>query len=424
MVCDERLGSVSQRSQHTHFPFAFQTPADEVHSRNAASQIGQLNLQKLLEASAGSNAKDAFSDTRSSDSSSCKAAANISNAVDLVVRGSRPVSRSQQGLSTKESWDLRASCHVPVRATLTARKRAADSKLPHSSGTAVEPAVRRRSSVLGCDAYPRANQRVTACQASALDPCSLHTYPDRPSPSPNANSQLRLPATAAVLLQNHQRRLYSDSLALPSDVRTSEQPPKQSLAFVQTTAKASIKADANLTSAVLCRQHQLGQMLQPEQPSLPAAKATTCYLLPKRPTPVQPELLSLSASTALPASTVDEHKQKSLQHSVDPGFESDDDQALDCSSSSSSCGDSARDACLPASILGQEMDDCFSVDTSQALTDASSSIGESELTGSLLANPGKACPLMTPSLMGTAPTVAFVGLGPEAGSDSSLTPLR
>ena len=420
MVCDERLGSVSQRSQHTHFPFAFQTPADEFHNRNAASQIGQLNLQKLLEASAGANAKDAFSDTRSSDSSTCKAAANISN---LAVRGSRPVSRSQQGLSTKESWDLRASCHVAVRGTLTARKRAADSKLPHSSGN-YGPAVRQRSSVLGCDAYPRANQRVTARQASALDPCSLHTYPDRPSISPNANSQLRLPANAAVLLQNHRRRLYSDSLALPSGVRTYEQPPKQSLAFVQTTAKASTKADANLTSAVLCRQHQLGQMLQPEQPSLPAAKATTCYLLPERPMPVQPELLSLSASTALPAPPVDQHKHESLQQSVDPGFESDDDQALDCSSSSSSCGDSAHDACLPTSILGQEMDDCFSVDTSQALTDASSNIGDAELTCSLLANPGKAYPLMTPSLMGTAPTVAFVGLGPEGGSESSLTPLR
>ncbi len=70
------------------------------------------------------------------------------------------------------------------------------------------------------------------------------------------------------------------------------------------------------------------------------------------------------------------------------------------------------------------MDDCFSVDTCQALTDASSSIGDAELTGSLLVDPGKACPLMTPSLMGMAPTVAFVGIGPEAGPESSLTPLR
>ncbi len=424
MVCGERLGSVSQRSQHTHFPFAFQTPADEIHSRNAASQLGQLNLQKLLEASAGSVAKDAFSDTRSTDVSSCKAAANTSNAVDLAVRGSRPVSRSQQGLSTKESWDLRASCHVAVRAPLTARKRSADSKLPHSSSTAVGPAVRQRPSVLGCEAYPRANQKVTARRASALDPCSLHIYPDRPSTSPNANSQLRLPATAAVLLQSHRRRLYSDSLALPSDVHTPEQPPKQLLSFVQTTAKAAAEADANLTSSPLYRQHQLDQVLQPEQPSLSVPNPTSCYLHPKCPTPVQHELLSLSASTALPAPPVDQDKHASLQHSVDPGFESDDDQASDCSSSSSSCGDSAHDACLPTSIQGQDMDDCFSVDTSQALTDASSSIGDAELTGSLLADPGKACPLMTPSLMGTAPTVAFVGLGPEAGTESSLTPLR
>ncbi len=424
MVCGERLGSVSQRSQHTHFPFAFQTPADEVHSRNAASQLGQLNLQKLLEASAGSSAKDAFSDTRSTDVSSCKAAANIPNAVDLAVRGSRPVSRSQQGLFTKESWDLQASCHAAVRATLTARKRAADSRLPNSSGTAVGPVVRQSSSVLGCDAYPRANQRVTARQASALDPCSLHIYPDRLSTSPNANSQLRLPATAAVLLHNHRRRLYSDPPALLSDVHTSEQPPKQSLSFVQTTAEAPAKADINLTSAPLCHQHQLVQVVQPEQPSLPVAKAATRCLLPKCPTPVHPELLSFSASTALPAPPVDEHKHRALQQSVDPGFESDDDQTSDCSSSSNSFGDSAHDVCLPTSMLGQDMDDCFSVDTCQALTDASSSIGYAELTGSLLADPGKACPLMTPSLMGKAPTVAFVGLGPEAGSDSSLTPLR
>ena len=226
-----------------------------------------------------------------------------------------------------------------------------------------------------------------------------------------------------MLLQNHRRRLYSDSLALPSDVRTSEQPPKQSLAFVQTTAKAPAKADANLTSSPLYQQHQLGQVLQPEQPSLSVPNPTSCYLHPKCPTPVQPKLLSLSASIALPA-PVDQHKHESMQQSVDPGFEPDDDQTSDCSSSSSSCGDSAHDACLPTSILGQDMDDYFSVGTSQALTDASSSFGDAELTGSLLADPAKACPLMTPSLMGTAPTVAFVGLGPEAGGQSSLTPLR
>jgi hypothetical protein len=416
---------VSQCSQHSHFPFAFQTPIDEAHSRNAASQLGQLNLQKLLEVSAGSRAKDAVSDTRRTDVWSCKAAVTRSNAVDLAVRGSRPVSRSQHGLSTKESWDLRASCDAVVLATLTARKRAADLRLPRSTSTAFGPAVRQNSSVLGSNAYPRANQRATAHQASAQSSCNLHTYPHRPPTSPIAKSQLRPPATAAVLLKNHRQRLSSDSLALPSDVRTSEQLPKQSLGFGQTTAKAPIKADLDLTSAALYRQHQLGQVLQPVQPSLPVAKPTTGYLLPKCPMPVQPELLSLSASTALTALPLDMNKHESMQQqSVASGCESDDDQASDCSSSSSSYGDSAHDACLPTSLLGQDMDDCFSVDTSQALTDASSSIGDTELTGSLLAEPGKACPLMTPSLMGMAPTVAFVGLGLEADSDSSLTPLR
>jgi len=295
MVCGERFGSVSQCSQHSHFPFAFQTPVDEAHSRNAASQLGQLNLQKLLEVSA-SRAKDAVSDTRKTDVWSCKAAVTTSNAVDLAVQGSRPVSRSKQGLSTKASWDLRASCDAVNLATVIARKRAADLRLPRSTSTAVGPAVRQTSSVLGSNAYPRANQGPKARQVSALHSCNLHTYLDRPLTSPNANAQLRPPATAAVLLENHRRRLSSDSLALPSQVRTSEQPPKQSLGFVQTTAKAPVKADANLTSAALCRQHQLGQMLQP---SLPVAKPTTGYLLPQCPTSVQPELLSLSASTAL-----------------------------------------------------------------------------------------------------------------------------
>ncbi|KAL0029059.1 hypothetical protein WJX77_003291 [Trebouxia sp. C0004] len=324
------------------------------------------------------------------------------------------MSRSQQGLSTKESWDLRASCDAVVLATPTARKRAADARLPRSASPAVGPAVRQTSSVLGSTAYPRANQRVTVHQASALNSCNLHTYLHRPPTSPNANSQLRPPATAAVLLENHQRRLSSDPLALPSDVRTYEQPPKQSLGFVQTTAKADIKADVNLTTAALYR-HQLGQVLQPEQPCLPMAKSTTGYLLPQCPTPVQPELLSLSASTALTALPVNATKHESMQQSVDLGYESDDNQASDCSSSSS---DSAQDACLPTSTLSQDMDDCFSLDTSQALTDASSSIGDADLTGSLLANPEKAFPLMTPSVMGMTPTVAFVGIGPEAGTES------
>ena len=423
MVCGEKFGSVSSCSQHNNFPFAFQSPIDEAESRNAASQLGQLSLQKFLKVSA-SRAKDAMSDTRRTDVWSCKVAANTSNAFNLAARGSRPVSRSQQGLTTKESWDLRASCDAVVLATSTARKRAANIKLPCSASTAVGPAVRQRSAILGSHAYPRANQKATAHQASALSSCNLHTYLHRPPTSPSAISQLRSPATAAVLPDNHCWRLSSDSLPLPNDVHTPDQPPKQFLGFVQTAGKAPVKADANLTSTALCPQHQLGQMLQPEQPSHPVAKLTTGNLLPKSPTPVQPELLSLSASTALTALPVDEHKHRSLQQPVDPGFETDDDQALDCSSSSSSSGDSAHDACLPTSIHGQDMDDCFSGDTSQALTDASSSIGDAELTGSLLANPASARPLMTPSLMGMAPTVAFVGTGPEAGAESSLTPLR
>ena len=110
--------------------------------------------------------------------------------------------------------------------------------------------------------------------------------------------------------------------------------------------------------------------------------------------------------------------------SADLECDSDNDLASEHSSSS----DSSQAADGAGSFLGmsptrQDTYDCLSVNTDQAATDASSSIGDTDLT-SLLAEQGQASSFLTPSLLGMMPTVAFVGLRPDADVESCLTPLR
>ena len=104
---------------------------------------------------------------------------------------------------------------------------------------------------------------------------------------------------------------------------------------------------------------------------------------------------------------------------------SEEDECLvsEASSSSSFLTDSGDTGQTGGYGLGMDSDDCFSIGTSQAVTDSSSSMGDVEgPEGGALGSKGRKAPFVLPCMMGTASTIPFVGLELDAAPE--LEPLR
>lgn len=156
-----------------------------------------------------------------------------------------------------------------------------------------------------------------------------------------------------------------------------------------------------------------------------AAKLQSVQLQPSA-TPSQPSIMLTSATLH----THDASEQTPKPEGGDPSHGSDEEMGSEDSASDTfftdTPGTRTRGCFSPGlGCFGVDGDDCLSVGTSQAITDGSSSMGDAdaaEETGGV--SQGRAGPWMASSVLGTAATVAFVGLQPSQDAEPHLTPLR
>ena len=173
---------------------------------------------------------------------------------------------------------------------------------------------------------------------------------------------------------------------------------------------------------------------QPEQHALTVAaapsQAPSCSLTQPLQQPQTAALQTDNLSVPVHALTQGQGTlQLDAQDDSDAELDSQDSTTTDCSLQGYSTPNAAV-AMTTASSSGLDFDDNMSADTSQTATD---SFADTDSFHGMLSEgfavtvpAGDAlAPLLGPSLMGTAPTVAFVGVQPATGSDiQSLTPLR
>ena len=396
MVVRDRNESVTKYLRESHRPVALKAVLDEPHGQYAATQLGQLNLHKLLGTPVVSRAKDGVNANRKTHSCSSSTSVLPPGVADFSVRGSRPASRS---------YSRGIGC----------------------ISDAVYTDARPRSSAPGGSMYKRgAGQGAVTRQTVTLHPFKAHSLLHSPATRLAASPQSR-PATASVLLENHRRLspVFSDE---PADARAII---PNIAAHELTRASGSVPSLAEASAkAVMHRQQQHTQKLQPLQPVSASCGQPVSLLAAASPAPVQAELpssLAHIANIATLQAGVDVDKLRHQWDSADLECGSANDLASEHSSSSDS-SDSSKAAEGAGSTLGmsltrQDTYDCLSVDTNQAATDACSSIGDTDMI-SFLAEQGQASSFLTPSLLGMMPTVAFVGLRPDADAESCLTPLR
>lgn len=393
MVVRDRNESVTQYLRQIHRPVALKAVLDEPHGQYAATQLGQLNLHRLLGTPVVSRAKNGVNANRKTYSCSSSTSVLPPGVADFSVRGGRPASRSYS----------------------------------RGNGCISDTDARPRSSSSGGSMYKRdAGQGAATRQTGTLHPFKAHSLLHSPATTLAASPQSR-PATASVLLENHRRLspVFSD---VPADARAII---PNIAAHELTRASGTVPSSAEASAkAVMHRQQQQTQKLQPLQLVSSSCGQHVSLVAAASPTPVQAELASSLAHiadiTTLQAG-LDVDKLRHQLDAADLECDSDNDLASEHSSSSDS-SDSSKAADGAGSLLGmsptrQDTYDCLSVNTDQAATDASSSIGDTDMI-SLLAQQGQASSFLTPSLLGMMPTVAFVGLRPDADVESCLTPLR
>ncbi|KAL3156185.1 Tubulin polyglutamylase ttll5 [Trebouxia sp. C0010 RCD-2024] len=152
-----------------------------------------------------------------------------------------------------------------------------------------------------------------------------------------------------------------------------------------------------------------------------------------QPVQLQPSATPSQPSMMLTSATLHKHdasEQTPRPEARDPSHASDEEMGSEDSVSDTFFTDTRGTrprGCFSPSLgcFGVDGDDCLSVGTSQAITDGSSSMGDAEAAaGTGGVSQGRAGPLMACSVMGTAPTVAFVGLHPSQDAEPALAPLR
>ena len=423
---------------HNHFPGVFSHTVDIRDSRRAASQLGQLNLQKLMEVSASSRLNGAAHKCREVKTWSPNLVAADAGVDGPLVRVNRPVSRSQQGRTASHpelSGDRRATFEAEVIARSSGPKKISQTL---RTRRAADPSIAPRP----WSSTPRSNslQQADKQKNTQSQPAQLSAYNNHISllSRPDAflqGSQPMQPSTAAALLEQHRRRLSS----LFPAVRSENSSSRTSCA-IQAGLETAVKcewAQRTVQSASDCRYDAVPNKYhaQPMQavPLSPCAQDMSQGHSAVRQPASEQECNSIADCSAVLQSEAAislcppmQQDSPDLEYELNGSLQSE-------ASTSSSCFTDTSDAVHPAQIgcflpsLGaaeEDFDDGLSVTTNQAMTDASSSIGDAELMGSLGSPKGKAVPLLTDALMGTAPTVAFVGVRLGSAPDPSLTPLR
>lgn len=231
---------------------------------------------------------------------------------------------------------------------------------------------------------------------------------------------------AVLLMQQRSRRLFSaHQTKSPATAHPTHQPDNAALLPPVHRSRYST-ASKSLRSLSQSEQPALTVAAAPEDPSQAPSYSLTQPLQ-------QPQTAALQTDN-LP---VPVHALTQGQGTLQLDAHNDSDAELDSQDSASTvCSlqgystPNAAVAMTTASSSGLDFDDSMSADTSQTATDSfadTDSFHRMLTEGCTLTAPaGDAlAPLLGPSLMGTAATVAFVGIQPAAGVDmQSLTPLR
>ena len=426
----------SQCMPHNHFPGVFSHTVDIRDSRRAASQLGQLNLQKLMEVSASSRLNGAAPKCREETAWSLNLVA--AGVDDPLLRVNRPVSRSQQGRTASHlelSGDRRATFEAEVIARSSGSKNISQTL---RTRRAADPSIAPRP----WSSTPRSNslQQADKQRNTQSQPAQLSAYNNDISllSRPAAflqGSQPMQPSTAAALLEQHRRRLSSLFPAVRSESNSS-----RTSCAIQAGLETAVKCESaqrTVQSASDCRYDAVpnkyhAQPMQAVPLSLCAQDMSQGQSAVRQPASEQECNSIADCSAVLQSADAINLCPPMQQDSPDLEYELNGSLQSEASTNSS-CFTDTSDAVHPAQIgcflpsLGAveaDFDDGLSVTTNQAMTDASSSIGVAELMGSLGSPKGKAVPLLTDALMGTAPTVAFVGVRLGSAPDPSLTPLR
>lgn len=453
----------------THFQTAFPELSDVHAHRHSRPQIGQLSLLKLFEMSRELNSASTVRCRGTSD-----AAAESRNKFNDAVTPAghamyAPASRSQQIHRTRQQLSVTPGKHILDR---LAPQGVSVQPLPACASAMQKAPAHLRSQTPSASSHQLFQQaRCIPCTINTAEPAQPHSCKLYRSPSmrPSSVSSARIlsdgSSTAAVLLAHHRRRLVS---ADPSSPAPCKGPPSSRGGAPPLSARRG-------NTTTLPRAHSM-QQVQTARSALhhegPTPSVQSLQLVQLWPTAA----VAPSHSSMLTSATLHRHDTAELPSSPQgnaPSHASGAEPGSEDSESSSCCTDTADSGQMPSFLpefgpSGIDCDDCLSVGTSQGITDGSSSLGEADaaegtslradnpskgnlscsadLTAGHVRSPGssgfsnltcvitvagtgghtqgKAGPWLAPSMMGTAATVAFVGLPASPDAESDLTPLR
>ena len=437
----------------TQFEAAFPDPVD-VHLRvRSGPQLGQASLHKLLELSRELNSADFVRCRGGSNASdgSCSEHADRTT-MRTHVPASRQTQRTLRDLSVAPGNYLldRLSCQTAPRKPLPAGNSAMQTG---SANMRSSSPLATRSQVLqqGWRIQSTSGMSEPALQSS----CKIHRSMLRPTSVSSERILSDGSATAAGLLAHHRKRLMS---ADPASLAIGNGCPNGSGGKSPLSARRKCAIDLSHT-----RSMQQVQATSSSHRTESAPPVQSLQLVQLQPT------AAFSQSSALTSATLHKHDAAEIpskRESNSPSHVSDAGLGSEDSDSSTFFTDTADSGLTPCFLPSLGFDDCVSVSTSQGITDGSSSMGDADTadsttlktdassTGTLSSHAGgwpcqayqqklpitdmcffcaegtraatqcKAGPWMGPAIMGTAATVAFVGLPANHHAQSTLTPLR
>ena len=420
----------AQALQSVLFPIAF---PDQFNARcgwHAGAQLGQLSLQKLLELSSQLNDEGSMRLVRKHQRGCGGESLVQSQTTSLSVTGNSTASRVQE-----EQRSLQDPLEAPVKdvlGRLSHRKTYLQdlqafqpTRQTVPAGIALlKPPTIRKESLKQTQPSQRSNFTAEPAQRQI---CKLHRSTSRAAAYRAAaeSTTSARSGTASDLLAQHRTRLASAS-QLGTPIVAAQLSGRRNPLFSSST-------DAVASDLACDQSTQQGSSACSSASSADTTQSVSSMQL------VQPEpsLKSSLLNALLTSSVLHEHNTAELPMKQDNkerealSYDSGNEQAQSEDSDSGSFFTDAADVGQAAGYLpdlsssGTECDDCISVGTSQAITNGSSSMGDADLTeATAMAPKGRAGPLLLPSAMGTASTVAFVGLQPNAETDSDLIPLK
>lgn len=393
----------------THFPASFPESSNAHQHHHSGSQL-RLSFYKLLELSRDLNSSSPLHGRKSQSAGNRKHSVNGGDSAGHGDHTHLPPSRSQriqrdlQDLSGKHVLDRLSSQTAYVQPLsawpATVQTAHTNSPLHTVSATRVQQAI--GTHVLSRISGP-AQKRT----------CRLHTAPSiRSNPVTSERIQANRSVMPAVLPAQHCKRLSSAD-------------PSTAVLHPSSIAKPLLQCRESVIDPP-----QTGNV-QPLQTACTALNTTppapavgSLQPVQLSPTPSQPSWMLTSAMLHKHDASEPTPKQQSRV----PSHVSDDELGSESSSGSAFFTDTAEErqsGCRLPGVApsGVDCEDCMSIGTSQAITDGSSSVGDIG-EEAVVVSEGRAGPLMAPSVMGTAPTVAFVGLDSSQDAESDLSPLR